>query len=83
MAILEKAVNDLYSKHYKMLKAIEDDTNSLEDIPYFWIGGINIVKMTILLKTIYRLSAVSIKLPVALFTELKQKVLNFYGHKRL
>ena len=67
--ILEKEVNYLYSKHYKVLKEIEDDTNSWEDIPYFWIGGINIVKMTILLKTVYRLSTIPIKLPVALFTE--------------
>lgn len=53
-----------------MLKETEDDANRWEDILYFWIGRINIVKTTILLKTIYRLSAVPVKLPVALFTEL-------------
>ena len=58
------------TKHYKMLKETEDDANRWEDILYFWIGRISIVKMTVLLKTIYRLSAVPVKLPVALSTEL-------------
>ena len=46
---LPKEVNDLYSENYKILmKEIEDDTNKWEDIPCFWIGRINIVKMAIL-----------------------------------
>ena len=42
---------DLYTEKYKILiKEIENDTNKWRDIPGSWIGRINIVKMTTLLK---------------------------------
>ena len=71
---LLKETKELYSENYKtLMKEIKDDTNRWKYIPCPWIGRVNIIKMTILPKAIYRFNAISYQITKDIFHRTQTK----------
>ena len=78
---LTRNVRDLFKENYKpLLNEIREDTNRWRNSS--WLGRINIVKMAILPKVIYRINVIPIKLQLAFFTELEKSTMNFIWNQK-
>jgi hypothetical protein len=80
---LTQQAKDLYDKNFKLLKKeIKEDLRKWKDLPCSWIGKINILKMVVLLKAIYRFNENPIKIPTQFFREVEREILQIIRNNK-
>jgi hypothetical protein len=72
-------VKDLYNNNLKTFKKEIEDLRKWRDLPYSWIGRINIEKIVILPKAIYGLNAIPFKILTQFFQDMKRAIIKLYG----
>jgi hypothetical protein len=81
--ILTKKMKDLYDKNFKSLKKeIKEDLRRWKDLLRSWIVKINIIKMVIILKSIYRFNGIPINIPIQFFIELEKEICKFTQNRK-